>query len=76
MGILDKAMRKVSGDNVLSERVDRVRAQILYLQYRTQKIKSVSSGAFNDLLKTLRRDKTHVHEKQSYKQFLETEGFM
>lgn len=66
--LLEQAHRAVAADTLLSRRVDNVRLQMLYLNYaRSGNLQNPPA----ELLRILRRSRTHIAEPLSAEKFLE-----
>ena len=66
--LLEQARRAVAADTLLSRRVDNVRLQMLYLNYaRSGNLQNPPA----ELLRILRRSRTHIAEPLSADKFLE-----
>lgn len=74
--LLDKALKSAKNDEILRRRVEAVRAQLLYLQFKRSRVRSVSDGSYLDLINMIKRDRINVTERQTAEKFLVQEGFL
>jgi hypothetical protein len=74
--LLDKALKSAKNDEILRRRVEAVRAQLLYLQFKRSRVRSVSDGSYLDLINMIKRDRINVTERQTAEKFLIQEGFL
>lgn len=74
--MLDRARRQVAGEPLIAKRVDKLMAQILYLEVCKNRTKAVRSGAYPSLLKIIRTHKMNINENTSADQYLRKEGYI
>lgn len=72
--ILNRAEAQAQADTTLMHRVQRVSAQIAWLQVARNKPQSIADGSYKRLIDYLKHQKTHVNETTSSQQYLQRQG--
>ncbi len=72
--ILSHAEQKVKDNFVLLQRVQRICAQITWLEVARNRSQAIANGSYKKLIDYLKREKTHVKETMSAEQYLQREG--
>jgi Glycosyl hydrolase family 67 N-terminus. len=71
-GILAEAKKEVVGNEEYTKRVDRVRAQILFLRAARNKSSAIADGTISELLGIMKEDGIRAREWQTTEQFIES----
>ena len=72
--MLNRAELQAKDNTTIMHRVQRVSAQIAWLEVARNRTQAIANGNYKKLIDFLKREKTHVKETMSSEQYLQREG--